>query len=277
MTLNARYEAPQQLMLVNDAHALIGLGHHQRRKGRLPGWPRKPRQLLGRQQRWHQLVHGLLGLLGLSPSSPGYPSGCVLTTTIAQGLGILSPQNDSQLGTRPANCRAPINLRGGALLPLNCRTKDAQHPAVLSLSAPPGRRHDTTDYTSHPFFTPPPHWTVHGCPTNGFTSVVLCTILRPALFLARWLLVWAIVSHTHTHSHVFHVVLRFFSNSCTLPHFPATSAARHETAVEEARVRGFDTPLQPNPLSRSRASAFLERTYPADTDDSSAGARGLLQ
>lgn len=49
---------------------LAGLGCYSRRESRVPRRPREPRQLLGRQQRWHKFVHRLLGLIGKPPPTP---------------------------------------------------------------------------------------------------------------------------------------------------------------------------------------------------------------
>lgn len=43
----------------------LGLGYYTRRKGWLTGGPREPRELLGREQRRHQLVHRFMGFSGM--------------------------------------------------------------------------------------------------------------------------------------------------------------------------------------------------------------------
>jgi hypothetical protein len=48
----------------------IGLGHYPWREGWIACRPREPRQLFGREQRWHQPVHWLVGFFGKFKALP---------------------------------------------------------------------------------------------------------------------------------------------------------------------------------------------------------------
>lgn len=187
-TSSARYELQLDARKTR-AYNQTGLGHYQRREGRLPRWPREPCQLLGRQQRRHQPVHGLLGFFGMhiltnavtleDPANDRHSSRSGPTNSIHN-----THSTDAQLDDICSVIRHILHtIKSGTRLPLYCRPRNISHPSALPLS---GRNQDditTPAYTSHPSHVTPRKGQYLAVPrTNGCTSVVLCTIFPPALF-----------------------------------------------------------------------------------------------